>query len=184
MMNGGEYNAASEQGAANSPGFTVRVAMPREQRLLARGDAYSAALAFVTGHIDIEGDLVAALRALTAKPPHTLRRWFYAAWAPLHELRPETWHQSRARTRRNIEFHYDHDPEFYRQFLEQRLAYSCAYFEDPGTTLEQAQLASSTTSAGNWTCGQASAFLTSGADSARWWRTQWSSMAHERPAVR
>ena len=61
--------------------------------------------------------------------------------ARLDSLRWERWSQGRARARSNIEFHYDHPAAFYRQFLDARMVYSCAYFEDPQWTLEEAQLA-------------------------------------------
>lgn len=128
-------------GHSRSGAFTVRAAGPREERLLERGDVYSAALAFLDGRIDIEGDLFAALSELTARRRGGLRQWFYTALARSWSLRPEAWYQSRARARSNIEFHYDHDPAFYRQFLDQRLIYSCAYFEQPAMTLDQAQVA-------------------------------------------
>ena len=40
-----------------------------------------------------------------------------------------------------IQFHYDVSNEFYALWLDQLMIYSCAYFEQPGDTLEQAQLA-------------------------------------------
>jgi cyclopropane-fatty-acyl-phospholipid synthase len=119
----------------------VRTAGPKESRLLARGNVYSAALAFLDGRIDIEGDLFAALAELMTRREVGLSRLFYIALARLWRLRPESWYQSRARARRNISFHYDHDPEFYRLFLDRQLVYSCAYFERPDLTLDQAQAA-------------------------------------------
>lgn len=103
--------------------------------------AYSAAIAFVKGRIDVEGDLIAAIQEFNAQPRHPTFRWLYEVWARLYSLWPEAWYQTRSRARRNIQFHYDHDPEFYQQFLDQRLVYSCAYFDDPRMTLDQAQLA-------------------------------------------
>ncbi len=134
---------ALERGGARqySGAWVVRTAGPKEERLLARGDVYQAALAFLDGRIDIEGDLFGALRELTARRRSGVRAWWYAALARLWRLRPESWVQSRARARRNIQFHYDHDTEFYRQFLDERLVYSCAYFERPDLTLDQAQAA-------------------------------------------
>jgi cyclopropane-fatty-acyl-phospholipid synthase len=35
--------------------------------------------------------------------------------------------------------HYDHPAEFYRLWLDESMTYSCAYFSDPGETLEEAQ---------------------------------------------
>ena len=40
---------------------------------------------------------------------------------------------------RNVAHHYDLGNDFYRLFLEDNMLYSCAYFRDPGETLEEAQ---------------------------------------------
>ncbi|MDM9623651.1 cyclopropane-fatty-acyl-phospholipid synthase family protein [Rhizobium sp. S96] len=39
----------------------------------------------------------------------------------------------------NVAHHYDLGNEFYKLFLDQNMLYSCAYFREPGETLEQAQ---------------------------------------------
>ncbi|MCK9192278.1 MAG: cyclopropane-fatty-acyl-phospholipid synthase family protein [Nevskia sp.] len=44
-------------------------------------------------------------------------------------------------SRRNVAHHYDLDNEFYKLFLDAEMHYSCAYFEKPEMTLEQAQQA-------------------------------------------
>jgi len=44
-------------------------------------------------------------------------------------------------SRRNVAHHYDLDNEFYKLFLDTEMHYSCAYFEKPEMTLEQAQQA-------------------------------------------
>ncbi len=41
---------------------------------------------------------------------------------------------------RNIAYHYDLGNDFYRLFLDRTLAYSCAYYDGAGDTLEQAQI--------------------------------------------
>ena len=46
-----------------------------------------------------------------------------------------------AASRRNVAHHYDLSGELYGLFLDQDLQYSCAYFERPDMTLEEAQLA-------------------------------------------
>jgi cyclopropane-fatty-acyl-phospholipid synthase len=48
---------------------------------------------------------------------------------------------SRKADRRAISFHYDVSDEFYRLWLDEQMVYSCAYFEHPGDTLEEAQRA-------------------------------------------
>ena len=40
---------------------------------------------------------------------------------------------------RNVAHHYDLGNDFYRLFLDDNMLYSCAYFREPGETLEQAQ---------------------------------------------
>lgn len=47
---------------------------------------------------------------------------------------------SQSGSRRNIAYHYDLGNDFYRLFLDRSLAYSCAYYEKAGDTLEQAQI--------------------------------------------
>jgi len=126
--------------APSEPGFAFRPAGPNEERLLAAGDAYSAALAYLNGRINIEGDIFAALRAWFARSASG-RAWLCMWLARLWRLWPESLYQSRARARANVQFHYDHDPEFYRQFLDENLVYSCAYFERPDMTIDQAQSA-------------------------------------------
>ncbi len=44
------------------------------------------------------------------------------------------------RARRNVAHHYDLRDELYELFLDDDRQYSCAYFTDPGNSLEQAQL--------------------------------------------
>ncbi len=97
------------------------------------GDAYS------TGRIEVEGDLVECLkagyRALEVKyPPGSLKRetrnWL---------RRPRSTGLRSAR--RNIHHHYDLGNEFYRLWLDDRLVYTCAYYDPPEATLEQAQVA-------------------------------------------
>jgi cyclopropane-fatty-acyl-phospholipid synthase len=48
---------------------------------------------------------------------------------------------ARAAARRNVAHHYDLSVDFYRRFLDPDLQYSCAYFAEPGMSLEQAQAA-------------------------------------------
>lgn len=107
---------------------------------LSRMDPYSAAVAFVRGKIDVRGDLVAAVRDQIANSAAGSRQivmnWLGRIAPRLLEL-----FQNRARTTRNIRFHYDRSNEFYRQFLDSRMVYSCAYFRGKDDSLDSAQLA-------------------------------------------
>jgi cyclopropane-fatty-acyl-phospholipid synthase len=48
---------------------------------------------------------------------------------------------TRRRAQRNIHYHYDLGNDFYALFLDESMTYSCAVFDDPQATLEQAQTA-------------------------------------------
>jgi cyclopropane-fatty-acyl-phospholipid synthase len=103
-----------------------------------RADAYSAALSFIRGEIDISGDLFAAIQWKRETARAALRsRALSGAVRFLPRL--ESWFQSKSRAARNIRFHYDRSNAFFAQFLGSRLVYSCAYFKDPNGTLDQAQ---------------------------------------------
>ncbi len=126
---------------AGDGAFRVVPAGQREAAYLARGDVHSAGLAFIDGRIQVLGDLFAAIRQLAAVHPRGMRQWLYALLGRVARSGVQTWFQTRTRARRNIEFHYDHPTEFYRQFLDERLVYSCAYFEAPELDLNGAQAA-------------------------------------------
>ncbi len=84
--------------------------------------------------VEVEGDLVGALeavyRALAARPRPS---WFSRIGTLIpHSLGDDD---------RNVHHHYDLGNDFYRSWLDDELVYTCAYFEDPDLTLEQAQVA-------------------------------------------
>ena len=99
------------------------------------GEAYmEGRLTFQRGTIHDLVDLAASNTG--ARPggprPGPLKRW----WAKRLSERNE-----RKSARRNIAHHYDLSLDLYRCFLDDDLQYSCAYFEQPGLTLEAAQAA-------------------------------------------
>jgi cyclopropane-fatty-acyl-phospholipid synthase len=61
-----------------------------------------------------------------------------ALWHRVRHLVPEN---DRSGARRNISAHYDLGNDLFTSFLDERMVYSCAYFPDPATSLEEAQLA-------------------------------------------
>ena len=87
-------------------------------------------------------DLVSLIRLVIANR-RALRRITPAALVNIagdkliHGLRANRLGQSK----RNIEAHYDLSNALYRLFLDDTMTYSAAVFEDPGMTLEEAQLA-------------------------------------------
>ncbi len=72
-----------------------------------------------------------------AKP----NRWLEALDSLRFARRRRTQRNDRQRSERNVAHHYDLGESLYDLFLDAGRQYSCAYFEHPGQTLEQAQLA-------------------------------------------
>jgi len=83
----------------------------------------------------VEGDLVEVLVQLFEAPPSALQR-LAGAW---RQRRGSS--NTRNGSRRNIHRHYDLGNEFYALWLDAQMVYTCAYFPNPGSTLEEAQRA-------------------------------------------
>ena len=122
------------------PRFKILVTTRSHLRRLFALDPYSLAMEFVRGEFSVEGDLVAAIHFYRAQPHSLIRNGILAAVARSGIGRLETWFQTKARARQNVRFHYDQSNDFYRQFLDSRMVYSCAYFQNPAQTLDDAQL--------------------------------------------
>jgi cyclopropane-fatty-acyl-phospholipid synthase len=122
------------------PLFKILVATRSEFERLIKQDAYSLAMKFVRGAFSVEGDLVAAVQFYNAQAHSRLQVGFLAALATFGFGRIESWFQTKARAAQNIRFHYDQSNDFYGQFLDSRMVYSCAYFKHPAQSLEEAQL--------------------------------------------
>jgi len=96
------------------------------------GDDYSA------GNIQIEGGLVPFLEAVyraMGRPGGVKRRYRRVATWCLRGV------NSLAGAHRNVSHHYDLGNDFYRLWLDDEMLYTCAYFPEPGITLEAAQIA-------------------------------------------
>src|SRR5882724_379801 len=86
---------------------------------------------YMFGAVDLRGDLVAMLHEIyRALGPATPRPWWY----------PRRPNGVRA-ARENVHRHYDIGNAFYRLWLDREMAYTCAYFPTPASTLEEAQIA-------------------------------------------
>jgi cyclopropane-fatty-acyl-phospholipid synthase len=86
-----------------------------------------------------EGGLLRVFEVIARNLRHRERGgvagWLRRVRSWLGEIHPP------GRSRRNVESHYDLDEALFRRFLDADLHYSCAYFERPGMSLEEAQQA-------------------------------------------
>ena len=109
--------------------------------------------AYVTGDIAVD-DLDAAMQIVTNWQPPPVDRKDEVKLAlaalrsagpmlppspPAAELKPKGKLHSIVRDRRSVRHHYDLPPEFFKLFLGESLAYSCAIFSRGAKTLEEAQ---------------------------------------------
>jgi cyclopropane-fatty-acyl-phospholipid synthase len=142
----------SEAGPADAPVLVAR--SPRAlQRILWRPGELGLARAYVSGDLDVEGDLTDALRraraAARGRRAHVLPATMPATLAavraatrlkllapppepPRCELKVRGRRHSRARDQAVIAGHYDLPAAFYRLILDPGMAYSCAYWDGAG----------------------------------------------------
>ncbi len=112
--------------------------MPRKIMLspdLALGEAYTDGTLRIAQD-DLRGFLDLAVRNRVAGNDHAILRMRQRIAAPFQTFfaRNPLW-----RSRRNVAHHYDLSSELYSLFLDADRQYSCAYFADPGMSLEDAQ---------------------------------------------
>ncbi|MFG2944046.1 class I SAM-dependent methyltransferase [Streptomyces adustus] len=151
----------SETGPADGPVVVVR-SRRALRRLLWQPGELGLAQAYVTGELDVDGDLAEALRAMWAAvrehalhPPRlTLADRTRALGTaarlgavgprpadPASQARLRGAPHSRARDRAAVSHHYDLSNDFYRLLLDDTMAYSCGYWpgEEPHATAERSQ---------------------------------------------
>ena len=96
------------------------------------GDAFSA------GRIEVEGDLVDVLARCYRS---TDRAGAVAGKRTALGRLPRPRSNTKTGSRRHIQHHYDLGNDFYRLWLDEEMVYTCAYYNTPEATLEQAQRA-------------------------------------------
>lgn len=97
------------------------------------GDDYSAGL------IQLDGDLIEFLKTVYTSQAPAHKSSFFERYAINRPTRLK--HNSLRKSRENIYHHYDIGNDFYRLWLDENMVYTCAYFPQPDTSLEAAQIA-------------------------------------------
>lgn len=147
----------TESGPPQAPVVIVRTRRAL-RRLLWQPGELGLAEAYISGDIDIEGDIVDVLRALWHSPlgrpaptPALLAAAVLTAAglgalgprppAPSGRARLRGPRHTTARDRAAISHHYDLSNDFYALLLDPSMAYSCGYWtsEEPGYDLQHAQ---------------------------------------------
>jgi len=102
---------------------------------LALGEVY------MDGSFVVENGSIAEFLAVLMDQPEVLPRWARVQWWLRYLGRHLRQFNARGRARNNVAHHYDLDGRLYSLFLDSDKQYSCAYFEQAGMTLDDAQLA-------------------------------------------
>jgi len=150
----------SSAGSAGTPPVTVTVRDRTAVSYLAQAPGtLGLARAFVSGHLDVDGDMYTALRRLTGPQQLTMgtadklavvrslggpKLLFPRVPPPPQEVRVNrSWMSGRrhsmGRDASSISHHYDVSNTFYEWLLGPSMAYSCACYPTADATLEQAQ---------------------------------------------
>ena len=142
----------SRAGPPNAP-VAVEIRSQRAVRYLvqARNDL-GLARAYVSGGLEVHGDLREALRRLWQTGDGTIPwserlevlravglRALRPIEPPAEEVRPRGRRHSRPRDAIAVSHHYDVSNRFYRWILGPSMAYTCAVYPDENATLEEAQ---------------------------------------------
>jgi cyclopropane-fatty-acyl-phospholipid synthase len=96
---------------------------------------------YMDGTFVVENASIADVLAIVLDQPQMLPQWAKPQWWLRYLIRHARQFNPRGRSKTNVAHHYDLDGRLYSLFLDADKQYSCAYFETPDATLEDAQLA-------------------------------------------
>jgi cyclopropane-fatty-acyl-phospholipid synthase len=130
-------------GDGSGPPVAIRFMTRVAQRGVLLNPEVKLGEAYVDGTLRVEEGTVADLLAIVlgqttdGMPPN----WAQLQWWARYLYRRLQQFNVRERARRNVAHHYDLDGRLYSLFLDADRQYSCAYFESPDQSLDDAQLA-------------------------------------------
>jgi cyclopropane-fatty-acyl-phospholipid synthase len=127
------WDGSSLYEGSDAPIGALVVRDPRTLRGLLLDPHLQFGEAYMGGRLDVRGDLeevVEALSRLSLTP--TLRERIEVRLPSANTL---------SVARGNVHHHYDLGNDFYQSWLDEQLVYTCAYFEHPDVSLEDAQRA-------------------------------------------
>jgi cyclopropane-fatty-acyl-phospholipid synthase len=150
IIRDGELTLVDSRGNARTYGrddgsgrkIVVRLADGNVVRDVMRHPKVGVGEAYMDGRLIIEsGDILGLLDLVTSNAPweaggKSRKAISRGGHKLMRKLALVNW---RRRSARNVAHHYDLSDRLYDLFLDSDRQYSCAYFKDPGATLEQAQ---------------------------------------------
>jgi cyclopropane-fatty-acyl-phospholipid synthase len=119
----------------------VRFMTAEAQRKILLNPELGLGEAYMDGEFVVEAGTIADALAILLDQPDVLPQWAKPQWHLRYLTRRLKQFNLRGRARNNVAHHYDLDGRLYSLFLDGDKQYSCAYFETPDTSLDDAQLA-------------------------------------------
>lgn len=137
-----EPQASRKFGPGPAPVARITVRDPRFFRAVCLGGHLGAVDAYLDGWWETD-DLTALVQLMVQN--RAVLDSLETGWARVALPLRRAWHawrrNSRTGSRRNIAAHYDLGNEFFAEFLDDTLTYSCGIFERPDASLREASLA-------------------------------------------
>jgi cyclopropane-fatty-acyl-phospholipid synthase len=128
-------------GDGSGPPAAVRFVTRTAARRLLLDPELALGEIFMDGTLIVEQGTIADVLAIALNQPDLLPKWAKLNWWVRYLVRHIQQFNPRSRARHNVAHHYDLDGRLYSLFLDADKQYSCAYFETPDATLDDAQLA-------------------------------------------
>jgi cyclopropane-fatty-acyl-phospholipid synthase len=129
-------------GDGSGPPVAVRFTSAKGQRSVLVNPQLRLGEAYMDGTFVVDQGSVADLLAVLLRQEHIAPpRWALPWQVGRYLFRRLQQFNPRSRSRRNVAHHYDLDGRLYTLFLDADQQYSCAYFEGPDQSLDDAQLA-------------------------------------------
>jgi cyclopropane-fatty-acyl-phospholipid synthase len=128
------WNGQSFDFSQETPRVTIRLPQASAVRCLLTPSLENLGAAYVEGDIEVRGaasDMIAVVNALARTSLKAEGKFARIMRNFRHERQDDA---------AAVRYHYDVSNEFYAQWLDSNLVYSCAYFEHGDEDLEQAQL--------------------------------------------
>jgi cyclopropane-fatty-acyl-phospholipid synthase len=117
-----------------APRVVIKLRPSASPTLLATPTLGALGEAYIEGALDLEGDMLDAIGCVERLAEAT-------GYSPTDRTAGPGSRHSRQADRKAIAHHYDVGNDFYRLWLDERMVYSCAYFERGDESIDAAQLA-------------------------------------------
>jgi cyclopropane-fatty-acyl-phospholipid synthase len=123
--------------------FAIRFTSPAAQMGVLLDPDLKFGEAYMDGLLVVDEGSIADVLALALSQDRSGKptRWAKLPWVLRYLWRRLEQFNSRNQARKNVAHHYDLDGRLYAMFLDADRQYSCAYFENPDQSLDDAQLA-------------------------------------------